>query len=131
MKYYQLTYLISPELKKEEIEKVEKKIASFLKEESGILDKSDSPLMRSLFYPIKKFRKAFLGSCYFFLEPEKLNSLEKKLKAETNILRYLLTSEKPPKKIPSFKKIEKPKKVELEDLEKKLKEVLGQENEFK
>jgi ribosomal protein S6 len=52
MRYYQLAYLISPELKKEEIEKIQKEITSFFEKE-GVLDKVEEPLRRTLFYPIK------------------------------------------------------------------------------
>lgn len=126
MKYYQLTYLISPELSEGEIKKIEQDILNLLKKEEGVFDKLDSPLKRSLFYPIKKFKEAFLGSCYFFLEPERLKNFEKKLKEKKEILRYLILSEKLPKKIPTAKKIVKPKKVEIKELDKKLEEILGQ-----
>jgi small subunit ribosomal protein S6 len=126
MRYYQLTYLISPQLEKEEIKKIEDKIMEFLKKEGGIFDKLDPPLKRGLFYPIKKFKEAFLGSLYFFLEPENLKSLKEKLKSEEKILRFLITAEKAPKKIPLPKKVVKPKKVELKEFEKKLEEILGQ-----
>jgi small subunit ribosomal protein S6 len=126
MRYYQLTCLISPELEKEELKKIEEKIMELLKKEGGIFDKLDPPLKRSLFYPIKKFREAFLGSCYFFLEPENLKKIEEKLKSEDKILRFLITSEKAPKKIPLPKKKLKPRKVELKEFEKKLEEILGQ-----
>lgn len=125
MRYYQLAYLISPQLSKEEIKKVEEEIKELFKKEEGIIDRVETPLKRSLFYPIKKFKEAFLGSCYFFLEPEKIKVLEKKLKEKKEILRFLIVSEKAPKKIPILKKLEKPKKVELKELEKKLEEILG------
>jgi len=123
MKYYQLAYLLSPELKKEEIDKIQKQIISFL-EKDCILDKVEEPLKRTLFYPIKKKTEAFLGSIYFYLNPENIKSLEKQLKKESNILRYLIVTEKPPKKIKIEKKVKKPEKVELEDIEKKIEEIL-------
>lgn len=131
MRYYQLTYLLSPELSKEEMKKVEEKLMNLLQKEGGGFDKFDVPLKRSLFYPIKKFKEVFLGSLYFFIETENLKNLEKGLKSEEKILRYLITSEKAPKKIPIIKKVVKPKKVELKEFEKKLEEILGQKDEFK
>jgi len=123
IRYYQLAYLLSPELKKEEIEKVQKDLTSFFEKE-GVLDKVEEPLKRTLFYPIKKKTEAFLGAIYFYLEPEKIKELEKKLKGEEKILRYLIVSEKAPKKIKIEKKIKKPEKVELEEIEKKIEEIL-------
>jgi small subunit ribosomal protein S6 len=126
MRYYQLAYLLSPQLGKEEIKKIEDTIIELLKKEGGVFDKSDPPLKRSLFYPIKKFKEAFLGSCYFFLEPGNLKNLKEKLESEEKILRFLITSEKAQKKIPLPRKEIKPKKVELKEFEKKLEELLGE-----
>jgi small subunit ribosomal protein S6 len=123
MRYYQLAYLLSPELKKEEIEKIQKDLTSFFEKE-GVLDKVEEPLKRTLFYPIKKKTEAFLGAIYFYLESEMIKELEKKLRGEEKILRYLIVSEKAPKKIKVEKKIAKPKKVELKEIEKKIEEIL-------
>jgi ribosomal protein S6 len=125
IRYYQLAYLLSPELKKEEIEKIQQNLTSFLEKE-GVLDKVETPLKRTLFYPIKKKTEAFLGAVYFYLEPEKIKEFERKLKGEEKILRYLIVSEKAPKKIKVEKKIAKPKKVELKEIEKKIEEILGE-----
>jgi small subunit ribosomal protein S6 len=123
IRYYQLAYLLSPELKKEEIENIQNDLTSFLKKE-GVLDKVETPLKRTLFYPIKKKTEAFLGAIYFYLESEKVKDLDKKLKREEKILRYLIVSEKAPKKIKIEKKVKKPEKVELEEIEKKIEELL-------
>jgi small subunit ribosomal protein S6 len=123
MRYYQLAYLLSPELKKEEIEKIQKDLTSFFEKE-GVLDKVEEPLKRTLFYPIKKKTEAFLGAIYFYLESEMIKELEKKLRGEEKILRYLIVSEKAPKRIKVEKKIAKPKKVELKEIEKKIEEIL-------
>jgi ribosomal protein S6 len=123
MRYYQLAYLLSPELKKEEIEKIQKDLTSFFEKE-GVLDKVEEPLKRTLFYPIKKKTEAFLGAIYFYLESEMIKKLEEKLKGEEKILRYLIVSEKAPKKIKVEKKVAKPKKVELKEIEKKIEEIL-------
>lgn len=128
MKYYQLAYLILPTINSEEIKSLEKEITSFIEKE-GVLDKVESPLKRNLFYPIKKFKEAFLASIYFFMEAEALKDFEKKLKKDERILRFLITLEKSPKEVVQEKKIRKPKKVEIEELDKKLEEILG--NEFK
>jgi ribosomal protein S6 len=58
------------------------------------------------------------------MESEKVKELDKKLKGEEKILRYLIVCEKAPKKIKVEKKIKKPEKVELEEIEKKIEEIL-------
>jgi ribosomal protein S6 len=122
-RYYQLAYLTSPELTKEEVEKIQNDLTSFLEKE-GVLDKVETPLKRTLFYPIKKKNEAFLGAIYFYLQSEKLKEFEKKLKEQEKILRYLIVSEKAPKKIKIEKKVKKPEKVGFEEIEKKIEELL-------
>lgn len=126
MRYYQLAYLLSPNLTKEEMKTIEEKIVSLLEKEGGVLDRKEPPLKRSLFYEIKKFKEAFLGSIYFFIETDGLKILEKKLKEEQGVLRFLIVSEKAPKKLPPAKKVVKPKKVEITEFEEKLKEIVGE-----
>jgi small subunit ribosomal protein S6 len=141
MKLYELTYLISSELSEEEARTFQNKIASLIKEE-GILDEIRMPFRRKLAYPIKKQVQAYLAFLNFKINPEGLANLEKKLRAENKILRYLILIKKPVKAgkerrrksfIPSQAPIltekksvpEKEKKVELKEIEKKLEEILG------
>lgn len=129
IKYYQLAYLLPPEKSQVELKEIEEKITSFLDKE-GVLDKIEPPLKRTLFYEIKKKKEAYLQSIYFYLRTEKIKDFDKllkELKRENEILRFLIVAEKTPKKVPTkLKKIVKPKKVEIEELEKKLEEILGE-----
>jgi len=140
MKSYELTYLISAELTEEEARAFQNKIASLIKEEGGILDETRMPFRRKLAYPIKKQIQAFLTFLNFQLDPSALTNLEKKLKEEKQVLRYLILIRKPLRaikerarafKVPSGpssfgekKLTEKEKKVELKEIEKKLEEIL-------
>ena len=146
MKLYELTYLISPDLSEEEIKEFQKKIVSLIKEKGGILNEVGLIIKQTLAYPIKKFSQAYLTTLNFQLEAEKISDLEKKLRTENFILRYLIFSKKIQKRIvgrkPAIKggkmvglslakkpkKIDetKEKKVELEEIEKKLEEILGE-----
>jgi len=139
MKLYELTYLISPDLSEEEIRVLQEKINSLIQEEGRVLPDSTSNgglVRKTLAHPIKKNRSAFLSTLSFQLNPEELESLEKKLKAESKILRYLILTKPVPKvmvgkEIPTKlpRKIIKPKpkvKVELKEIEKKLEEILGE-----
>ena len=91
----------------------------------------NSPIKKRLFSPIKRRSQAYITTLNFHLEPEKLTNLEKKLKSENQILRYLILVKQLPKKveIPTKipKKVIRPKpKVELKEIEKKLEEILGE-----
>lgn len=98
MKNYELTYLISPDLSEEELKIFSEKISNFIQEETGTLEKTTEPSKKKLGYPIKKKEEAFLVALNFSLNPEKLGSLEKKLKSENQILRYIILTKKTPEK---------------------------------
>jgi len=126
MKHYELTFLISPELSEEEIRGFQEKIISLIQEVGGTLDEVKTPVRKKMVY---------LATLNFHLSPEKLGSLEKGLKSENQVLRYIILTKKVPEKVPKKvpevvikpKKIVKPEaKVELKEIEKKLKEILGE-----
>lgn len=141
MKPYEIAYLISSDLSEEEARAFQGKITSLVKEEGGILDEARMPLRKKLAYPIKKQNQAYLAFFNFQLNPDALANLEKKLKAENQILRHLIVIKKPVK--PARERVrklktqpesvnfeenkaynEKEKKVELKEIEEKLEEIL-------
>ncbi len=132
MKFYELAYLLAPELSEKELSLVQEKINSFIQEMEGLLNETFPPVEKNLAYPIKKREKAFFSWLTFQLKPEKLKDLEEKLKGEEKILRYLILAKKLPKKAPSLPSFQKKKvvqekpKVELKEIEKKLEEILGE-----
>ena len=152
MKLYELTYLITPNLSEEELNSFQKVINGFIKEEGGVLAAGRMPLRRKLAYSIKKMGTAYLGILNFNLAPERLEEFEKKIRLQSQILRYLILTKKPaplreiPPSLISFERPEairiektakeksflkksiKPKeeKVELKEIEKKLEEILGE-----
>jgi small subunit ribosomal protein S6 len=138
MKIYELTYLISPEVSEEELKSSQEKIIFLIQNEGGIFNGANSTIKKTLFYPIKKRQSAYLASLTFQSAPEKLEVLEKKLKAEEKILRYLILSKPKTKPPTTFRKkmfLGKPPiprkkvvggKVELKEIEKKLEEILGE-----
>ena len=141
MKHYELTYLISSEISEEEVKSLPEKVLVLVQEADGIIENRILPLKRKLAYPINKQEDACLATLTFQLDPEKLAGLEKKIKAEGQILRYLLLVKKPTKEVKRvIRKVisEKPvsaqsqeKKVELKENEKKLEEILAQDDEPK
>jgi small subunit ribosomal protein S6 len=138
MKSYELSYLISPDLSEEELNAFQEKINKWVQEEKGILGEINKPQKRILAYPIKKMVQAYLSSINFQLNPGSLLNIEKKLKNEGQIIRYLILFKKPRKvsekrirriikKLePPSMKAEAPKKekAELETIEQKLEEIL-------
>lgn len=133
MKYYELTFLISPELSEENLKSLQEKIHSFIQEEGGILDEVKKPIKKKLGYPIKKKSLAYFSYIVFQILPEKLANLEKKLRSQSEIIRYMICTKKEEKAIlPVSAKEKRPSlkpkpKVELEEIEKKLEEILGEQ----
>jgi len=135
VKLYELTYLISPESSEDDLKTLQEEINSLIQNEGGILDEVAAPIKKDLAYPIKKQTSAYLTTLGFRLISEKLENIEKKIKAEDKILRYSvlikprvkeipMRRKKLPKKVEIFpKKITKPK-AELKEIEKKLEEIL-------
>lgn len=129
MKTYEFTYLIEPDLSKEDINSLQEIIKSFIKEEEGSIVRINPPLKKNLAYPIKKNKEAFLADLTFDLRPDKLDSLKKKIKSEKRIIRYLLLKKtllKKKLKVRTIRKTQPKVKVELKEIEKKLEEILGE-----
>lgn len=145
MKLYELTYLISLDISEEELKNLSQKVVGFIIEEEGTVKKIMEPLRKKFGYPIKKKGNAFLITLNFQLSPGKLKNLEKKLKSEAQIIRYMILTKKGSGEIPAPEKlikppalrekekaretketakIIKPKKVELKEIDKKIEEIL-------
>jgi ribosomal protein S6 len=137
MKLYELNFLISPGLSEEEATFIQEKINSLIQEEKGTLNEVSKPVKKNLAYPIKKSGQAYLGFVNFQLDADKIINIERKLKAEGKIIRYLILAKKPAKPlkitrrktkkfISPITKAETPKKekAELETIEQKLEEIL-------
>ena len=135
MKNYELTYLISSELSEEKAKQLSGEITSLIQEKEGVLVEEKLPFKKKLAYPVQKQPQAYLAVLNFQIAPEKLAGVEKELKEEKRILRYLILVKPPVKKVKITRllkktKIDKPekeKKVELEEIEKKLEEILSDE----
>ncbi|MFH1366817.1 MAG: 30S ribosomal protein S6 [Patescibacteria group bacterium] len=147
MKHYEILYILAPDLSEEQHAKTVALAEDLIKNEGGKIAKSEILGKKKLAYAIKK---ATLGSYCLFefdLEPAKLSGLEQKFRLMTEILRFLITVKDPTKERPKtvslkpkaveapapriFKKEptkEKPReklqKVSIEELDKKLDEIL-------
>lgn len=86
MNNYALTLVIKPNLD----EKARKELIEDVKKKFGKLNKEEEWGMRDLAYPIKHQTKGFYVHFEFEAEPAKVPELDKFLKLEENLLRYLL-----------------------------------------
>ena len=67
MKYYELSYLINPELSEEEVKILSEKVSKYAQEAKGVLDIAEIPVKKRLGYPIKKKRTAYFITTKFHL----------------------------------------------------------------
>ncbi len=131
-KSYELTYIVSPNLSEQELGILIAEITSYIREETGSVEKTSMPSKIKLGYLIKKNAEAFLVSTYFSLSPERLINLEKVLKEQHDILRYIVIA-----KIKRKEKPEKPRKpqpiktpqtleqkVDLNEIDQKIEDIL-------
>lgn len=93
VKNYEAAYLISPEVAEDEVFGEAGKITSFIQEAHGLVGRIEEPKKRKLAYPVKKLQNAYFGWTTFAIAPEKLADIDKKIKAEKNVIRYLIAEE--------------------------------------
>ena len=143
MKPYELTYLISSEVSEEEATAIQNKIISLIQEKEGFSAEGKPTFKKRLAYSVQGQPQAYLAVLNFQMVPEKLAGLEKELKEEKRILRYLILVKPPVKKEKAVRRprktvadkegelrpilSEEEKKVELKEIEKKLDEILKEE----
>jgi len=151
MKPYELTYIISSDEKSEEAENLKKEVEVFVQEKGGIIVKSEKTVPQSLAYPIKRHSSGFFVTLEFQTEEKEIKALVEKLEKNPKILRHVIIIKKPVKQrkerrtrkpimMPKDKSgvsevyKEKAKKepfgpkeeVKLEDIDKKLDEILSE-----
>jgi small subunit ribosomal protein S6 len=139
MPLYEFTYLIPSNLSAEEVKAFRKKVELYIEEKGGAITQNNFPVKKELAYPIKKNNTAFLVNLIFNLSPDKLKDLEKKIREEEQIIRFLLLKKETIRKkrvrkrelkkiIPTVQpKIEPAeKKVGLKEIEQKLEEILSE-----
>jgi len=98
MKNYELNCLISSTLKEEEIKKIIEKISSFIQEQEGLVTQSESPIEKTTAYPIENQRETFLITVDFSLKPDRVETINEKLKNTQEILRFFLSKKEKPRK---------------------------------
>lgn len=86
MNKYALTLVVKPDMD----EKARKEFLDDVKTKLGSIGKEEAWGMRDLAYPIKHQTKGFYVHFEFEAEPSKAPELDKYLKLEENLLRYLL-----------------------------------------
>ncbi|MFH1671202.1 MAG: 30S ribosomal protein S6 [Candidatus Portnoybacteria bacterium] len=149
-KLYQLSVLFSPQIEQSKVGEIIEKIKQKITVQNGSLSGEKNLLKKDLSYPINNHQDAFFYTFNFSLLPNLINEIEKYLNSEKSIIRHMLTIRKVQKarpfkesvdlkmidkiepikdqvvseKEPGRKPAPRKEKVKIEELDKKLKEIL-------
>lgn len=132
MRTYELSYFISPELSNEEIEAISQRVIELVGSKDKIKN-IGQPVRKKLGYPINKKIYATMSSLVFVCNAEEVKEIEKKLKNDNEIIRYMLILQKEKKNnsrtikkfvIKPNKTQRKQEKVDLNRIDEKLEEML-------
>lgn len=130
---YELTYLLNPNL--DEPESSKEDVVKTIKDQGAELE-SQSELEKSeLGAPIKPkleketLEEALMGTVEFEFQPNEINDLKEKISQKRDVLRVMLvkkkeTTEAKTEPKPQPQQEDEEKKVELEDIDQKLDEIL-------
>jgi ribosomal protein S6 len=115
-------------LSEEDVKATQEQVNNFVVESEGALNRIED---------LSKNGSAYLATVNFYLKPEKIADLNAKLKSQVKITNFLLLNKKPraaeaPRRIrrqietakEGARVLEKRKKVEIKEIEKKLEEIL-------
>ena len=139
MRNYELTLVFSGNLKTEQLIQALEEIISLIQGKGGILLNQEIRGKRALLSPIKTQKEGNLAELKFTIDPSHIEGLEKRLKEDQKILRFLCTISvsrkakgKTPHLAPSIGSIpaapkeptgEETKMIDLGDIDKKLEEI--------
>ena len=164
MPKYEIMYLFAPQISEKEAQEKITQANHIIQELGGEIEKEEYWGLKDLAYKIERFKQGYYHITWFKLNQDQVDSLNKKLKSVTHLLRSLITTVTEEKEVviqreeegktikqveptlpkleakkvslpqeetsPEKKKISKtPKKpkAEMEDLDKKLEEILKEE----
>lgn len=102
MAFYELTYIIRPDVPTTTVDTVANKVADLVKKHKGKIVKAEQWGLRTLAYPIKKHRKGYYGMAGLSLSgAEAINDIEYQLKLSDDVIRFLTVAVEDISKEPS------------------------------
>ena len=147
-KKYEVAYIVAGTVPEDDVARITGQITRIIEDSQGMVRKIEEPRKRRLAYPISDDRFAYFAYTTFSAEPLAIQEIEKKLRFEKEVARYLIVEEEvePPRKdvmraawrphdeegIPAGvgvpkREAEKAEPVDTESIDKRLDEILGRE----
>ena len=90
MRDYELVFIIAPVVEDENVQTVVDRVTGWIEADGGTVTKVDLWGRRKLAYPIQEFSEGTYVLLNAQLKPDALNELERNMKLNTFIIRYLL-----------------------------------------
>lgn len=87
--YYELTYIINPVLEDDQTKEVVEKFTEFIRDNGGEIDEVDEWGIRKFAYEMDKKTSGYYVNAYFTAPGELIEKLERTLRIDDNIMRYL------------------------------------------
>lgn len=90
MRNYELTFIIAPDVEDQDVQAVVEKVGRWVEADGGEVTSVDLWGRRKLAYPIRDYSEGTYVLLNVQLEPTALDELERNLKLDMSLIRYLL-----------------------------------------
>lgn len=87
--YYEFTYIINPVLEDDKIKEAVDKVSKLIEKNGGEIEEVDEWGLRQFAYDIDKKSTGYYVNMYFTAPAEAIASVERQLRIDDDILRYL------------------------------------------
>ena len=136
-KTYEIGYLLTPLLPEDKVTEEVSVLRKLVEDSSGLIMSEDQAKMQKLAYPIKQNNSAYFGRIKFYAKPGTVGKIKESFEKNDKTIRFIVTesgkerSQQSPRKIRKITKptlpaptIEERKPIKLEEIDKKLEEML-------
>ena len=79
MKSYELTYVVSSQVKEETAESIKKELEGFIQSREGVILTSEKISIQTLAYPIKKQSSGYFATLTFQILEDKIKEIKEKI----------------------------------------------------
>ena len=105
MNCYETLFVVKPTLTEEEIKAQIAKVENIISKENGEIKALDDMGMRKLAYPIEKQERGYYAVAYFTAPSDAIDELERQLRYNEEILRFMTVKYTNKKEIAQFEKM--------------------------
>lgn len=89
MAFYELTYIVRPDVPTTQVETVLGKVSDLVKKHKGKVVKTEQWGLRTLAYPVKKHTRGYYTYLGLSMDGEGVSDLERQLQLSDDVIRYM------------------------------------------